>query len=280
MTPNEPQQNAFVPADDAIARHREELKKRFPLPLPTKQPKTRSLTTLSVVIAALGLVSGLAWLDPSYKAEQFGSAIGEHQVIQLADGSRITLDAASRIKVNWHLRSRRVELQAGQALFSVAPALYRPFLTSAGSTRIKVVGTRYNVSRHQDDVRVTVEEGKVDVRGNAADIRLTAGDQILVHNGRLGKPAHVDAAAFAAWKEGRLVFDRAPLREVLAVIQRYQRNPIVMQDSSLAELPVSGSFDSAHLDKMLALLPKILPLDLTTDSQGTLHLQRRSPKNN
>lgn len=279
MNPNEPQQNAFVPADDAIARHREELKKRFPLPLPPKRPKPRSRTTLSVVIATLGFACGLVWLDPSYKTEQFASAIAEHQAIQLADGSRITLDAASRITVSWHLRSRRVELQAGQALFSVAPALYRPFLTSAGSTRIKVVGTRYNVSRHQDDVRVTVEEGKVDVRGTAADIRLTAGEQIQVHNGRLGTSAQVDAAAFAAWQEGRLVFDRTPLGEVLAVIQRYQRPPIVMQDSSLAQLPVSGSFDSAHLDRMLALLPKVLPLDLATDSQGTLHVQRRAPKN-
>lgn len=280
MNPNEPQQNPFAPADDAIARHRDELKKRFPLPLPAKKSTPRSLTTLSVVIAMFGVACALLWLDPSYQSEQFGSAIGEHQVIPLEDGSRITLDAASRIKVSWHLRSRRVELQAGQAFFSVAPALYRPFLTTTGSTRIKVVGTRYNVSRYQNDVRVTVEEGKVDVRGNAAHIRLTAGDQILVHNGRLGKPAQVDPAAFAAWKDGRLVFDRTPLREVLAVIQRYQRDTIVMQDSSLAELPVSGTFDSAHLDRMLALLPKILPLDLTTDSHGTLHLQRRAPKNN
>ncbi|MBU1332985.1 MAG: FecR domain-containing protein [Gammaproteobacteria bacterium] len=279
MNQNEPQQNAFVPADDAIARHREELKKRFPLPPPAKKSNPRSLTTLSVVITMLGVVCALLWLDPSYQSEQFGSAIGEQQVIQLADGSRITLDAASRLNVSWHLRSRRVELQAGQAFFSVTPALYRPFLTTAGSTQIKVVGTRYNVSRYQNDVRVTVEEGKVDVRGHAANIRLTAGDQVLVHNGRLGKPTQVDAAAFAAWKEGRLVFDRTPLREVLAVIQRYQSNPIVMHDSSLEELPVSGTFDSAHLDRMLALLPKIIPLDLTTDSQGTLRLQRRAAKN-
>lgn len=276
MNQNEPQQSEFVPADDAIARHRDELKKRFPLPSPVKRPKPRSLTTLSVVIATLGLAGVLAWLDPSYKSEQFGSAIGEHQVIPLADGSRITLDAASRIKVSWHLRSRRVELQAGQALFSVAPALYRPFLTSAGSTQIKVVGTRYNVSRYQDDVRVTVEEGKVDVRGNHAGVRLGAGGQIEVHNGRLGEPARVDATAVVAWKEGRLVFERTPLREVLEVIQRYQRQPIVMDDSSLGELPVSGAFDSARLDVMLALLPKILPLELNTDTDGTLHLTKRA----
>ena len=63
---------------------------------------------------------------------------------------------------------------------------------------------------------------------------------------------------------------------MLEVIQRYQRQPIVMQDSSLAELPVSGSFDSARLDRMLALLPKILPLELSTETNGTLHLTRRA----
>lgn len=276
MNPNEPQQNPGIPADDVIARHREALKKRFPLPLPSNKPKLRGHTPRSVLGATLGLACALIWLDPGYQTEHFGSAIGEQRVIQLADGSRITLDAASRLKVSWHLRSRRVELQAGQALFSVTPALYRPFLTTAGSTRIKVVGTRYNVSRHRDDVRVTVVEGKVDVRGNAATIRLAAGDQLLVHNGKLAEPARVDAAAFSAWTEGRLVFERTPLREVLAVIQRYQRQPVVLDDNSLAELPVSATFDSAHLDRMLALLPKILPLALSTDSQGTLHLQRRA----
>ncbi|MDT4846810.1 FecR protein [compost metagenome] len=181
--------------------------------------------------------------------------------------------------MSWHLRTRQVELQVGQAFFSVAPITYRPFLTTSGQARIKVVGTRYNVSRHQDDVRVTVEEGKVEVRGNAAGVRLTAGDQVLLRGGRLGQPARVDAAAFAAWTSGRLVFERTPLREVLEVIQRYQKTTIVLHDSGLAELPVSGAFDSAHLDRMLALLPKILPVDLGTDAQGALHLKRRASKN-
>lgn len=274
MNQNEPQ----VPADDAIARHREELKKRFPLPSPVKKPKPRSLTALSVIVAMLAFTGGLVWLDPGYQSQQFSSAVGKQEVIQLADGSRVTLDAASRITVSWHLRTRRVELQVGQAFFSVAPATYRPFLTAAGSTQIKVVGTRYNVSRVRNDVRVTVEEGKVEVRGNAAGVQLGAGDQVLVRSGQLGARQQVDTAAAAAWTKGRLVFDRTPLREVLAVVQRYQPTRVVMHDRSLAELPVSGAFDSARLDSLLALLPKILPVDLNTDANGTLHLKPRAAK--
>lgn len=278
MSPSEPRKDELVPADDAIARHREELKKRFPLPSPTRKKPPRSLVTPSIVIALLGFLVGLVWLDPAYRTEQFSSAVGTPQSIQLADGSLVNLDAGSQLKVSWHLRSRRAELQAGQAVFHISPALYRPFLTAAGAAQIRVVGTRYNVNRQHRDVRVTVQEGRVEVRGNQAQVSLAAGDQVLVRNGQLGKPVRVDAANSAAWTTGRLVFDRAPLREVLDVIQRYRPTAIVMHDRSLSELPVSGTFDSARLDSMLALLPKILPVDLSTDSNGTLHLNRRAAK--
>lgn len=277
MNQREPQEDAFTPADDAIARHREELKKRFPMPSPSK-PEPRSRTRLGVAMAVLGFACGLIWLDPAYRTEQFSSAIGKYESIQLADGSHVTLDAASRIRVSWHLRSRQVELQQGQALFSVAPAVYRPFLTIAGATRITVVGTRYNVNRSQQDVRVTVEEGRVDVGGSEADIRLHAGDQVLVRNGRLGMPVRIDASASSAWTNGRLVFDRTPLREVLEVVQRHRAGSVIIQDQSLNELPVSGAFDSNRLDGMLALLPKILPVELSRDADGTLYLNRRASR--
>lgn len=277
MSQREPQEDAFTPADDAIARHREELKKRFPMPSPSK-PEPRSRTRLGVAMAVLGFACGLIWLDPAYRTEQFSSAIGKHESIQLADGSHVTLDAASRIRVSWHLRSRQVELQQGQALFSVAPAVYRPFLTIAGATRITVVGTRYNVNRSQQDVRVTVEEGRVDVGGSEADIRLHAGDQILVRNGRLGMPVRIDASASSAWTNGRLVFDRTPLREVLEVVQRHRSGSVIIQDQSLNELPVSGAFDSNRLEGMLTLLPKILPVELSRDADGTLYLNRRASR--
>ncbi|MCY1285980.1 FecR protein [compost metagenome] len=278
MTRPTPRPDEFTTADDAIARHREELKKRFPLPSPSKKPRRPGPATLGASIAVLGLAGGLFWLDPAYKTEQFSSAAGQRQLIELADGSRMTLDSSSRVAVSWHLRTRQVELQAGQALFDVAPARYRPFHTLAGATRIIVVGTRYNVSRVQEDVRVTVEQGKVSVLGRDAGLMLLPGDQVLVHDGQLGRRSQVDASAVAAWAEGRLVFDRTPLREVLDVIRRYRQISIRLDDDSLAQLPVSGTFDSARLDRMLALLPKILPVNVAADADGGLLVTRKTPR--
>lgn len=262
-----------MPAEDALARHREELKKRFPLPSPAKKPRQRP-ATLGVLIGAMAL--GLLWLDPAYRSDAYSSAPGQVQNIALADGSTLTLDGASQVSVSWHLRSRRVELLAGQALFDVSSATYRPFRTLAGSSEITVVGTRYNVSRLADDVRVTVEEGKVGVRGQTDELLLTPGQQVLVHNGQLGKPTPVDAKALSGWVEGRVVFDRTPLAEVLDTLKRQQNTVVRLNDPELAQLPVSGTFDSRNLDDLLALLPKILPLELHSAADGSLSLSRRT----
>lgn len=268
-----PQTDEQDVTDDALARHREALKKRFPLPPPARKPRQR-VATLGVLIGAL--VLGLLWLDPAYRSERYSSASGQVRSIALADGSRLMLDGASQVDVSWHLRSRRVELLAGQALFDVAPATYRPFRTLAGSAEITVVGTRYSVSRVAEQVRVAVEEGRVGVRGLHDELLLTPGQQVLVRNGQLGSPERVDARALNGWIDGRVVFDRTPLVEVLDTLRRQRDTRVQLDDPDLAQLPVSGTFASANLDALLVLLPKILPVQLQRAADGSLSLSRRA----
>lgn len=270
MSPSIREREQQAPADEAITRHREELKKRFPLPPVQPRPKRRTATTLGTLL--IFGVSLAAWLDPAWRSEHHATAIGQRQSLELADGSSITLDGASRLEVCWHLRSRQVELHAGQALFDVAPARYRPFRVKAGPAEVQVVGTRFNLDRQADNLRVTVSEGSVAVRGTAGSTQLGAGDQVLVRAGQLEPKQQVDVESFTAWQEGRLVFQRTPLREVLAALQRYRETPIHLDDPTLAELPVSGVFDSREPERLLALLPRILPVALATAPDGTLHL--------
>lgn len=273
MSPSSREQERKAPADEALARHREELKKRFPLPAVQPRPKRRTATTLGALLV-LGL-SLAAWLDPAWRSEHYATAAGQRQSLELADGSRITLEGASRLEVSWHLRSRQVELHAGQALFDVAPARYRPFRVKAGPAEVQVVGTRFNLDRQADNLRVTVSEGRVAVRGTADSTQLGAGDQVLVRAGQLEPKRRVDVARFTAWQDGRLVFQRTPLREVLAALQRYRAAPIHLDDPALGELTVSGVFDSRQPERLLALLPRILPVALTSAPDGTLHLKAR-----
>lgn len=204
--------NGQVPLDDALERHRDALKDLFPLP--PSRPKSRKASKAAGVALLLALAIGaLAWLDPAYKRERFATAIGERRDVTLADGSQLLLDSGSQIEVSWHPLSRRVALRAGQVLFEVSPARYRPFVVSAGSTDIRVLGTRFNVRRLDDDVRVTLERGRVEVGTSAtaqAPVVLLPGQQVDAIGGQLTPLAKVDAATAMAWKDDRLVFERTP----------------------------------------------------------------------
>ena len=256
--------------DEAIARLREELKQRFPLPTPTparpRRPAAKALGLALLVAAAV------AWIDPAYRSEHYATAVGQRQAVQLADGSQLLLDSASTVAVSWHLRSRQVELKQGQALFEVTAMRYRPFLVDAGSTRIRVVGTRFNVSRQTQDVRVTVAEGKVAVRasGGEALALLEPGQQLHLHNGIAGQPTPANAEDVMAWQHSQLVFESTPLGEALEILQRHHRQPIRLLDPGLASLPISGVFDSDHVERLLALLPGILPLTVTHAADGAI----------
>ncbi|UVE19534.1 FecR domain-containing protein [Pseudomonas sp. LS44] len=271
--------NEFTQEDEAIASFREELKKRFPLPTPQSRPKKRAAGA-ALGLLLLGLSTGLAWFDPAYRIEDYASAVGQRQTLQLADGSQVLLDSASKLVVSWHLRSRQVELQAGQALFDVAPMRYRPFLVDAGTADVKVVGTRFNVSRRSNDVLVTVAEGKVAVHGHAAPTTtfLEPGQQLRVHAGLPDQAIRVNVEDVIAWQDNRLVFESTPLSDVLEVVQRYHPAPIQLVDRSLAGLPISGVFDSEHVDSLISLLPSILPVSVSTGADGAVLIRDRAGK--
>ncbi|HDS1816231.1 TPA: FecR domain-containing protein [Pseudomonas putida] len=266
--------------DEALATCREDLKRRFPLPepAPARKPRTRGK---AVSLVLLALVAGVAWKNPAYRNEHFVTLIGQRQSVQLADGSRIKLDGGSEVRVSWHLLSRQVVLVRGQALFDVSPMLYRPFLVDAGNANIRVVGTRFNVNKYADDVRVSVAQGKVEVKGRALDrtSQLQAGQQLLVHHGIPDEVVAGIAEDATAWQKSRWVFAGTPLEEVVAALQRYYAQPIELIGPEVGRLPVSGVFNTDQAETLLALLPDILPVTLTTEG-ATVRIHSRGAKNN
>lgn len=275
MIPPEP---PLSTEDESLARHREALRERFPLPAPKprKPRKTLAAGALLVLVAA-----GLAWFDPAYHSEQYSSAVGTRKVVDLADGSRLVLDSHSRVVVSWHLRSRRAQLVQGQVLFNINKTLVRPFQVDVGTARIQVLGTRFNVLRDDERVSVSLLRGSIDLQSGLdpdRHIQLSPGEQVQVVRGELQPVVKPDMAQVLAWRDRRLVFAHTPLSEVIAQVRRYRQAPIRMDDPSLADLSVSGVFDTDKVEDLLALLPHILPLRIARDTDDTLHITRKVAK--
>lgn len=89
--------------------------------------------------------------------------IGEQRSLALTDGSTVELNSRSRIKVQYTEYERRIDLLEGQALFQVAKNKTRPFVVQTGNTRVRAVGTAFDVYRASSGTVVTVVEGRVAV---------------------------------------------------------------------------------------------------------------------
>src|SRR4029077_10931085 len=82
-------------------------------------------------------------VDPA--AGEFATQIGQRSSINLADGSIVVLNTASRIQVSFDARIRRVQLLSGQAWFEVAKNQVRPFIVEAGDRIVTAHGTAFDV---------------------------------------------------------------------------------------------------------------------------------------
>ena len=94
----------------------------------------------------------------------YSTDVGEQRSLALADGSTVELNSRSRIKVQYTEHERHIDLLEGQALFHVAKNKWRPFIVTAADTRVRAVGTAFDVYKTSSGAVVTVVEGRVAVR--------------------------------------------------------------------------------------------------------------------
>lgn len=113
-------------------------------------------------------VAGGAWLWFALSSSVYTTAIGEQRSLVFADGSTVEMNSRSKIHVRYSERERAVDLLEGQALFHVAKDHSRPFIVSAQGTRVRAVGTQFDVYERRSGTVVTVVEGQVAVLAPAA----------------------------------------------------------------------------------------------------------------
>jgi transmembrane sensor len=183
----------------------------------------------------------------------------EQRAIILDDGSRIDLNVRSRVRVIFDDKQRSVELLEGQGQFQVAADGRRPFVVISGSTRVRALGTRFDVYRKTDGVTVSVLEGRVAVdrasgRGESPPMELGAGEQIIVSAARMAKPPRPSVATATAWVQGELEFDETRLADVAEEFNRYSPRRLVVESPELAEFRVTGVYASADAASLIRFL--------------------------
>ncbi|QLF95037.1 FecR family protein [Pseudomonas sp. ABC1] len=233
---------------------------------PAPRRTRRRLLTVALAASLAIVVVGGALLDPlvTLRADHV-TTVGERRQLHLQDGSQLWLNSASAVAIDYSPGSRTVRLLKGEALFDVAKDATRPFIVQAGDGSVRAVGTRFDVDLHARHTDVVVSEGIVEVTsGKQTAVRLVAGQGVTYQAGQpLGALRQVDAQDSTAWQRGKLIFNRRPLGEVLAELERHLPGKLHLTDDALRGLRISGVFELDDPQAALRTLEQTQPLSIT-----------------
>jgi transmembrane sensor len=238
----------------------------------------------SFAVLSLG-VGLIAWVHV-FGAPTYATATGEQRSIQLEDGSTVELNSRSKVAVRYSEHERAIELLEGQALFHVTKDAARPFVVRSGDTRVRAVGTQFDVYRKHGGTIVTVVEGRVAIltdhpvadadvtakgvstesspsmpplratqgEGQGPNILLSAGEQLTVTPKMAQKTEHANVAGATAWTERQLIFESASLSDVAEEFNRYNRRQLIIDDPRLETFHISGVFSSTDPVSLIRFL--------------------------
>lgn len=243
--------------------------------------RPRALAAFAAVAACLLLmVSGIWWhLSPTI----YATGIGERRLVRLADGSTVSLDAATRVTVRYSGSRRELALLAGRAKFTVAKDPLRPFSVQAGERLVVATGTAFSIEHVARQVRVILYEGRVAVM-NASDERgapsseapppagsTAAAPPPALAPGQELRVAAADAASAPMitpadpvqsldWESGQMLLRDEPLGVAVERMNRYAGGRLRLADPAAADIPVSGRFTNGDVAAFVEGITAVFPV--------------------
>lgn len=261
----------------------------------------KSVRRFGLVAAALvAAVAGIFYWQ-AIQGEAYRTAAGERRVVTLSDGSTLSLDASSEVRVRYDATARELMLIHGQARFTVARDVERPFSVLAGDQKVVATGTDFNVDLMGASVVVTLLEGRVVVLPRpqsavagklgaaeegatgsraaghrlGAAIELDAGEQLVATPTAASRVERTSIDRAIAWQSGRLVFENEPLSTVIARVNRYSAHKLEIGDARIAHLRISGVFNAGDSESFLGTITRYLPLRAQARQDGTVAVLMR-----
>jgi len=175
---------------------------------------------------------------------------GEMRQVPLGDGSNLTLNTLSEVRVRDRSGGSDVRLMAGEVLLNVAQGAQRACTLRVDDWRVQVASAAVFISRLPDrPAQVTTHRGAVEISGTklAGSLRLEAGRRLTLGETaglerRIEKLSTDEMSRELSWREGQLAFHDERLEQAVAAFARYSRQPIVIRDPALRGEAVSGLF--------------------------------------
>ena len=180
---------------------------------------------------------------------------GKRSTLTLSDGSKMWLNSGSVLEfpAQFSGKSREIHLTSGEMYIEVAPDKQKPFYVSASDFRVKVYGTKFNVSAYADSPKsIVLVEGSVSLQSaNKKELFLSPSQQAIYSGSGTFITQNVDVNQFISWKNGYLEFDNTPMADALKQIERYynlsfnyDKNTTLKEQTCTGKIVLSDDLDN------------------------------------
>jgi transmembrane sensor len=231
----------------------------------TRLPLYASLAAAMVVLA---IVSIYLLRSSSVQPREYRAAYGEIKEVKLDDGSTVTLNANSSLKLSesWNTKERQVLLE-GEAFFNVVKTPDRKLfqvLIPNGLT-IEVLGTTFNVNTRRESSSIYLQSGIVRLQHAAESVTLKPGE-LADYEKSLQRitvtRANAEASDKLAWRNNLYIMNDFSLSTIARDIEDIFGKKVVMMDSTLNERRVTAKVPARDMNVWLQVLSETLNLEI------------------
>ncbi|GAB2564456.1 FecR family protein [Spirosoma areae] len=237
------------------------------------------------VLLLLGLGGWLFRDVLLYQTVQTG--FGQTRTLTLPDGSAVMLNANSSLRFprwfggpigfgRWEIadggsNARTVEL-SGEADFSVRhlPNHQRFVVLTAKGLHVTVLGTQFTVLSRERATRVVLRSGRVQLttqRPGQPPLLMRPGDLATLNpRGQLNLTRTAHPEALASWKHQRFTFEQTSLREIADLLHDNYGLTVIIEQASLADRTISGSFPARNANEVLQVVAQLLQINYTREN--------------
>ncbi|OFY64747.1 MAG: hypothetical protein A2V64_10920 [Bacteroidetes bacterium RBG_13_43_22] len=189
--------------------------------------------------------------------------LGSRVSFNLPDGTTGMLNSGSYLSYSIPFAENRHVQIEGEAWFEVNKNKDYPFEITAGKSKVKVLGTHFNISAYAEEnyVEVVLLKGKLEFSdtGKSEKITIQPSERLIFRNGNVTKSI-TDPSKYNAWTEGKLVFRGDPMNEVVRRIERWYNVEIILADKELEKYSFRATFQDDSLEDVLKFLAMTSPI--------------------
>jgi ferric-dicitrate binding protein FerR (iron transport regulator) len=195
---------------------------------------------------------------------------GQMAEVNLPDGSHVWLNSESRLSFtdNFRDKTRNVTLK-GEALFKVRKG-EKPFVVSTRFGEVRVKGTTFNICAYENSAfQTTLVEGSVTYKNTELnkEVLLSPGQQITLSENEGIQVHEVKTELYTLWKDGLIIFEKEPMREVMRKLERHFAIRINLEDNLLSDIRFTGKIENESLIEVMEYINKTKPIGYSYDKK-------------